>query len=48
VTHIRVCAPEKWDPEEIDARISGALGSVAKLGNDKGALAALVEGVLDL
>lgn len=48
VTHIRACAPEKWDPQEIDQRISGSLGTVEKLGNDKGALAALVEGVLDL
>lgn len=48
VTHIRLCAPEKWVVEDVDSRISGNLTSVAKLGNDNGALAALVEGVLDL
>lgn len=48
VTHIRLCAPEKWIIDDIDQRISSSLGSVAKLGNDNGALAALVEGVLDL
>ena len=48
VTHIRLCAPEKWNVEDVDSRISGTLTSVAKLGNDNGALAALVEGVLDL
>ena len=48
VTHIRLCAPEKWVPEDVDLRISSSLGSMAKGGNDKGALAALVEGVLDL
>ena len=48
VTHIRLCAPEKWSVADIDVRISGALGDVSRLGNDNGALAALVEGVLDL
>lgn len=48
VTHIRVCAPEKWNPPEIDEKISASLGTVGKLSNDKGALAALVEGVLEL
>ena len=48
VTHIRLCAPEKWSPADIDLRISSALGDVTRLGNDKGALAALVEGVLGL
>ena len=48
VTHIRICAPEKWDPEKVDSRISDSLGSVEKMCGDGGALAALVEGVLDL
>ena len=48
VTHIRLCAPEKWDVAAVDSRISSTLSGVAKLGNDQGALAALVEGVLDL
>ena len=48
VTHIRLCAPEKWNPGDVDSRISGALGGMSRLGNDNGALAALVEGILDL
>ena len=48
VTHIRFCAPEKWNPAEVESRIGNALGTVTQLGNDNGALAALVEGVLDL
>lgn len=48
VTHIRLCAPEKWVIDDVDSRISGSLSAVAKIGNDNGALAALVEGVLDL
>ena len=48
VTHIRVCAPEKWNPQEVDGRITNSLGSVERIGNDNGALAALVEGILDL
>lgn len=48
VTHVRLCAPEKWDIADVDSRISGTLGQLGKVGNDNGALAALVEGVLDL
>ena len=48
VTHIRLCAPEKWSACDVDSRITGALGSMSRLGNDNGALAALVEGILDL
>ena len=48
VTHIRICAPEKWNPEKVDSCISDSLGALAKVCGDGGALAALVEGVLDL
>lgn len=46
VTHIRICSPEKWDPETVDSKVSGALTIVEKRSNDNGALAALIEGVL--
>ena len=47
VTHIRICAPEKWDVEGIDRSISGKLKRLERIGNDNGALAALIEGVMD-
>ena len=47
VTHIRICAPEKWNVENIDNIVAGKLKRIEKLGNDNGALAALIEGVLE-
>lgn len=47
VTHIRICAPEKWDLVSIDNVIAGKIKRIEKLGCDNGALAALIEGVLE-
>ncbi|MBQ7694225.1 MAG: hypothetical protein IJT50_03790 [Lentisphaeria bacterium] len=47
VTHIRLCAPENWKPGEVDTAVAGALNTVKKLGNDRGALASLIEGLID-
>ena len=47
VTHIRLCAPENWDTAQVNADVAGSLNTVKKLGNDRGALAALIEGMTD-
>lgn len=47
VTHIRICTPEKWNIADIDSVVSGKIKRIEKIGNDNGALAALIEGVLD-
>lgn len=47
VTHIRVCAPEKWDPAKIDSALSSAIRRIGKLADDRGALEMLIEGVMD-
>ena len=46
VTHIRICAPEKWEPDTVNSQVADALTIVEKRSNDNGALAALIEGVL--
>ena len=47
VTHIRLCSPENWNPGEVDTAVAGVLNTVRKLGGDRGALASLIEGLVD-
>ena len=47
VTHIRLCAPENWESGAVDLRLSESLDTLERLGNDGGALASLVEGLLN-